>query len=350
MNWPKAKERKEMTHRHSQIVLLLVALFISAAAADAGEAEASWKYLVERTTNQWDALTKKKEVHIDRALVYYGAGAEQAGGQVKGVPEVVYVDGNRNVRAKASYYESPILPFPGERFGLYTIPAGHPGYEPNEPMIATLVPKWAGFFPVKPEVELKKGLRWGSTWYLTIDDYRPEAMFPGTISHEVTGYKKKLGRRCAVIEYKITGEFKSVDHPELLTEKERLVYKGEWHLNGSDTAYFDPAEEIIVEKHQTLSYTSFSEIIQPLEAGKFDGVTTEKEALELVKSGLEDGSIGWVTTKDRATTVAISVSLIPEEAPKSRLLAYLLIIAGAGIVIAAVVLQRKKKGRPSGKR
>jgi hypothetical protein len=286
--------------------------------------------------------------------VYYGAGAKQAGGQVKEVPQVVYVDGNRNVRAKASYYESPILPFPGERFeqytkfGLYTLLPRHPGYEPNEPRTAYLIPKASFFLPVKPEVELKKDVRWDATWHLCIDREMPEAMFPATISHEVTGYKKKQGRKCAVIEYTISGEFKSVDHPELLTEKKRQMYKGEWHLNGNGTAYFDPAEEIIVEKEQTLSYTSFSEIIQPLEAGKFDWVTTEKEALELVKSGLEDGSIGWTTTEDSGTIVAISVSLIPEEPPKSRLLVYLLIIGGAGIVIAVVVLLRKKKASTRG--
>ena len=72
-----------MKLKYGTIVFFLVALFISGAFANAGQAKGSWKYFVERTTTDWDKLTNKKKIHIDRAFVYYGAGVKQAGGPVK---------------------------------------------------------------------------------------------------------------------------------------------------------------------------------------------------------------------------------------------------------------------------
>lgn len=46
---------------------LMIGCVASCTWSEAAEEEASWKYLVERTTSKWDELTKKKEVHIDRA-------------------------------------------------------------------------------------------------------------------------------------------------------------------------------------------------------------------------------------------------------------------------------------------
>jgi hypothetical protein len=300
---------------------LLVGCFGSCTRSEVEEEGPSWKYLVERTVIDWDGLTNKKKTHIDRAFVHYGAGAEQAGGQVKEVPQVVYIHADRSVRAKPSYFESPFVPRDSEKLTLSGKFPGNQGLHRDSPLPLPGLPKAFEIFPLKPEAELRKKSRWNCTWYLTIDDYTPEVMFPATISHEVTGYKKKQGRRCAVIEYTISGEFKSVEQPVLLSQ----AYRGEWHLKGNGTAYFDPAEEIIVKKEQTISRTSRSERLERLEYG----------------------SIGWVPTEDRERTVTISVSLIPEERPKSRLLVYLLIAGGAGIVVAGVVLVLRRKGSSS---
>ena len=307
-----------MKLKYGTIVFFLVALFISGAFANAGQAKGSWKYFVERTTTDWDKLTNKKKIHIDRAFVYYGAGVKQAGGQVKEVPQVVYVDANRKVCARAAYFESPFVPRNSEKLTLSGKFPENQGFDRDSPLPVDGLPKAFEILPLKPKAELKKGLRWNSTWYLYIG-MRPEVMFPATISHEVTGYKKKQGRKCAVIEYGITGEFKSVDHPEVLTERERLTLRGEFYLKGKGTTCFDTAEGIIVEKEQTISWTTLAERVGQDEEGK----------------------VRREPTADKERTVTISVSLIPEEGPKSRLLVYLLI--GAGIVIAAVVLLRRTK-------
>ncbi len=59
---------------------------------------------------------------------------------------------------------------------------------------------------------------------------------------------------------------------------------------------------------------------------------------------LGDGRVEWVTTQDLEESVDILVSLQPQEGGAGGLppAAYVLIIGSAGIVIAAVVLLRKR--------
>ena len=96
--------------RYFVLGFLLTGSFATNSRAEATEKEGSWKYLVERTTTQRDNLTNKEKVYIDRAFVFFGAGAKQAGGQIKSVPQVVYVDEDGDRLAKAVYYESAIVP------------------------------------------------------------------------------------------------------------------------------------------------------------------------------------------------------------------------------------------------
>ena len=298
------------------------------------EEEPSWKYLVKRTNTKQDNFAKKKDVHIDRALVYYGAGAKQAGGQIKTVPNVVYVDEELKPLPEAIYFESAIIPLNPQKLGLFHKFPEHLklpediGSSPDSPLPADGLPKSFSIFPLKPEAEFKSGLSWSCTWYLNIG-WSTKLTFPTTISHKLTGYEQKMGRRCAVIEYVIAGEFKSVDHPERLTEKQRQRLRGEYYLKGSGTAYFDLVEGIIVEKDQTIYWT------------------------ELVKEPWrsEEGKVGWKPTTDRKTTVTISVSLIPEEQPTSGLpvAAYILIVSAAGIVIIGLILLKKKRTNSLGK-
>ena len=66
--------------RYFVLGFLLTGSFATNSRAEVTEKEGSWKYLVERTTTVRDNVANKKEVHIDRVFVYYGAGAKQAGG------------------------------------------------------------------------------------------------------------------------------------------------------------------------------------------------------------------------------------------------------------------------------
>ncbi|MHC4658563.1 MAG: hypothetical protein ACYS83_05215, partial [Planctomycetota bacterium] len=143
--------------RYLVLVFLLAGSF-----ATNTEKEASWKYLVERTIKKKDHITGKKEVHTDRAFVYYGAGAKQAGGQIKSVPQVVYVDEDGNRLAKAVYYESAIVPHDSKKLGLFSMLPGDPGSEPNLPGPAHILPKSFSILPLSPEAGLRKGLNWSS--------------------------------------------------------------------------------------------------------------------------------------------------------------------------------------------
>jgi len=311
--------------RYFVLGFLLTGSFATNSRAEVTEKEGSWKYCVERTTTVRDNVANKKEVHIDRAFVYYGAGAKQAGGQIKSVPQVVYVDEDGDRLAKAIYYESAIVPHDSKKLGLFSMLPGDPGSEPNLPGPADILPKSFSILPLSPEAGLRKGLSWSSTLYVFYGE-TADFPFPATIKHELRRYEQKKGRRCAVINYTIAGRLKMADHPEWFTQEELHTNRGELSLQGGGTAYFDLAEGIIVEKEQTISWTNRGEKL----------------------ARLEDGSIGWTPTADKGRTVAISVSLIPERGPKSRLVVYLLIIGGAGIVIAVLVLLRKKKASTRG--
>ena len=288
--------------------LLLVALlwlgacFANSALTAVVEKRDSWKYLVERTRTERDNLAKKdkEKVFVDKAFVNFGAGPAYETGHIQTFGLEKFTMARKIPRGLAS-----------------DIP-GDIGSEPNLPLPVQLFGSAFNGFPLKLEEELERGLRWHSTLY-AFYGVTPDFPFPVTIWHEVKGYEQKKGRRCALIEYKIAGDLKMSDHPEWFTEEELHKNKSGFGLKGGGIAYFDPVEEIIVEKDQTISWTRFGEKL----------------------SRFEDGKVGWKPTVDEKITVTISVSLIPEEGPKSRLLVYLLI--GAGIVIAAVVLLRKTK-------
>jgi len=300
------------------------------------KAQDSWKYLVQRTIAKKDNITGKKEVHTDRAFVHYGSGAEEAGGQIKEVPQVIYINKNQKPLAKASYYASPFVP---RRIGKLTMSNKFPynlGSNKNSPLPVDGLPNVFDIFPLKTESKLEQGKNWNVTWHL----YRgmnTQITFPATISHRVTGYERKLGRRCAVIKYTIKSEFKSADHPELFTEEQRRELRGEYHLKGEGTAYFDSEENIILDKKQTMSWTSFGEKL----------------------SRLKDGNVGWVTKEDKERTVTINVSLVTDEQPESthqeivyteeqtssnhRAIVYIVIAAGVAALLTLFFIIRKKK-------
>lgn len=247
-----------------------------------GEKVPRCRYFVEKTTTERDKLTmkEKEKVFIDRALVHYGAGAEQAGGQVKTVPQVVYIDKNQKRLPKAAYYESPLIPRDSEKFVLTEKLPLDIGSDPDFPLPVHGLLGAFDIAPVKPTAELKQGLSWSSTWYVHIG-WTTELTFPVTIKHEVKGYEQKKGRKCAVINYTIAGEFK--------TETKRKL-RGEYCLKGNGTAYFDPADGIIVEKEQTVLWTRL---------GK-----------QLKRCG--NGAVGWISQTDEERLVRIRVSLQPD--------------------------------------
>ncbi|MHC4482394.1 MAG: hypothetical protein ACYSW4_02475 [Planctomycetota bacterium] len=329
--------------KYHVLCFMLVASLATNSQAEVIEKESSWKYLVERTTTKWDKLTDKKEIHVDQAFVYYGAGAKQAGGQIKTVPQVVYVDANHKPLRKAVYYESAIVPHDSKKPGLFSMLPGDPGSDPNFPIRADILPKSFSILPLSPEAGLRKGLNWSSTLYLFYGE-SADFPFPATISHEVIGYERKKQRRCAVIEYKIVGGFKMANHPEWFTQEELREYRGGIGVKGGGMAYFDPVEGIIVEKEQTVSWTHFGEKLERL----------------------KDGKIGWVPTVDEEETVTIKVSLQPQEGEAvgteseaeepslppgtgHPLLSYLLIAAVIGIAIVGIILLLRKKAQSTGK-
>lgn len=304
--------------RYFILGFLLVGSFSTNLWGESTERAGSWKYLVKRTRTERDNLAKKdkERVFVDKAFVNFGVGPAYETGRIQTFGLEKFTMARKIPRGLAS-----------------DIP-GDVGSEPNLPLPVQLFGSAFNGFPLKPEEELERGLRWRSTLY-AFYGVTPDFPFPVTIWHEVKGYEQKKSRRCAVIEYTIAGDLKTSDHPEWFTEEQRQKFREEYYLKGIGTAYFDPAEGIIVEKDQTISWTRFGEKLWRF----------------------EDGKVGWKPTADKKTTVTISVSLIPEEQPTSSLpedtdlpvVAYVLILSAAGIVIAGLILLLKKKASSRGK-
>jgi hypothetical protein len=241
------------------------------------------------------------------------------------VPQVVYIDENGNPLAKAAYYGPPIIPRrDAKKYELLNEIGDGIGSEPNRPLPVSILANNFPILPLKPEGQLKEGLEWSAQVYMYI--MVPKLWFPVTINQKMIGYQRKQGRSCMVIEYTLEGELKTPEHASRfvswVVDEGGGETRGEYALKGHGKAYFDAAEEIIVEKEQTLSWTRHGER----------------------GSRLGDGSVEWVTTQDMQESVDILVSLQPQEGGAGGLppAAYVLIIGGAGIVVAAVVLLRRK--------
>jgi len=246
----------------------------------------SWKYMVEVTTTRWDSIRDQNDVFVDRAFVHYGANAKEAGGQNKDIPYIVHVDENNERLKRASGRGSRLQSISIGKLGLCgELPLGA-GYDSNFPFPLDTFAISYDILPMEPPVELERGLRWSSVIYFNIG-WTTEVVFPITISYEVTDYQQKGNRKCAVIKYTLAGEFKTDEHPERITEERRRELRGEYHVNGNGTAYYDSKAGIVVEKEQAIAWTSFGE--------KFEG-----------------GTIGWRTTADDGQCVKIRVSLEPQ--------------------------------------
>lgn len=251
----------------------------------------SWRYLVEKTTVARDRLARKgkEKTFVERAFVYYGAGARQAGGQIKSVPQVVYIDAKHKRLPKAKDPARPIIRGHPARHCLGgELPEGIAA-SPEKAWAARLLAATFDVLPTAPNDQLRKGLAW--TWRPYLCYGVPGLWFRATIRHEVTGYERRRGRMCAVIKYTVAGHFKAADHPERFRPGELLENRGEFRLRGFGTAHFDPEAGIVVEKEQAVSHS----------------ILTEK------LTRLDDGKVAWVRTKDREDSVNFRVLLQPRQ-------------------------------------
>jgi len=285
-----------------------------------------WKYFVERKSTERDNLVKKnrERIRVSRAFAHFGAGAKYAGGQIETVPNVVYVDENKEPLPE---HRGPaIVPSDSQKYTLISKWPEDVGFDPDIPMPVLLFFE-VFFLPMGPEEELKKGLTWNRTlnvYYGETDEFT----FPVEIKHRMTGYKQKKGRKCAVIKYTIAGKFKAADHPERFTQEQLRHERGELGLKGRGTAYFDEAEGIIVEKSQATSFTVYGgRLVSP-----------------------RPGEVVWTPIRDQKHSVEIRVSLLPEgytdeEAAEPGLSAvsYVLITGAVGIITAGVILLLRKR-------
>ena len=246
----------------------------------------NWKYLIERKINKQDTFTNKSEELVARAFIYYGEGSKTAGGQIKEVPQVVYIDSNDQPLTGTAHSSPPFVPTDPNKFGLVLNLIDNIGNEPNFPVPMEGLPRTFSILPFKPEAALKEGLSWNRTIYTTfgiVRDKNDLPIFPVSIRHNVRRYEIKNGRNCAVIDYTISGTHQIVD--------EERRQKGNYNLTGSGTAYYDPVEQIIIEKEQTISWIRSAE-------ANFQG---------------DNESPNWKPTGEINETVNIKISLQSEE-------------------------------------
>ena len=240
-----------------------------------GEQGKSWKYLIERKITDQNKLLEQKEEHLDRAFIYYGKDSEKAGGQVKNVPQVVYIDSNDTPLNEAEYFLTAIQPLDPNKFGLIQHIIYNIGEEPNLPAPADGLQRTFSILPFKPVGVLQKGLSWNRTIYTFYGEvFAPELVFPTNIEHNVREYEILQGRRCAVIDYIISGDF--------LLNRENRDVRAKYILKGKGTAYYDPNEEIIVKKVQTITWERLNERVFLQDNGQW-GWRPDSDYIETVE-------------------------------------------------------------------
>jgi hypothetical protein len=125
-------------------------------------------------------------------------------------------------------------------------------------------------------------LSWNRTIYTFYGElFVPELVFPTNIEHNVRGFEIKMGRNCALIDYTITGVLQGTENDS----------RGKYTLQGKGVAFYDLADEIIVEKEQTISWSRLAETI----------------------AKLDNGQVGWKSTVDDIETTNIKISLVTEQ-------------------------------------
>ena len=282
----------------------------------------SWTYFVKRTTSTNNRHINEEKSNTIRAYVHYGAGAKMAGGQIESVPQVVYVDANDRRFEEYISREPPFIPMLSEKLSMVDNLPEKAGEDANFPVPVQILLQNFELAPLMPQMEFKTGLSWTRTLYTHIG--LSTIVFPVTIEHEVRSYKQHKGRKCAVIDYSITGEFISDDHPEMIPENKRAKLKSVYRMEGKGTAYFDTSEDVLVEKEQLVTW----------------------EVLGKQLGRMDDGSTGWVTSEDRKTTTQIKVLLhISHRASWGRIAAW--VVAGASAIVLSLIWICVKKKKDS---
>lgn len=224
----------------------------------------AWKYLVTKQIRTVDRLGKRDTTEVRRSFVHYGAEAKKAGGQLEGRPQVVHVD--ENLRPLTGHISLPSFEHSSDRLALVAKLPQDMGQDTELPIDTRMFRGEFYIFPVAPDRPLKAGLVWKSTLY--VGSWISKLRYPIEIAQRVVGYAERKGVKCAVIEYSIAGEFRSVDHPEIVPETRRHKLRGEYHLMGKGKAYVDVNAGIIVEKEQVVSLRRLAQKLGWVEKGK----------------------------------------------------------------------------------
>lgn len=237
-----------------------------------------WRYYVKRAVVQRDRVAKREKTWVDYALVEYRAGK----------PKVTYVDEEKRPIEPARHFGPALQPLAGEKLSLTgQLPTfGGPGSGLGWP-VRTVAYSF-DILPMMPATELTPEMMWESTIDMAFDGL-PQAKFAAAVKHVSKGYEERRARRCLKIEYTITGQFKSAEHPERFTAEELSEHRVEYSLSGEGVAYFDPEAGILVEKEQSVSFTSLYQRLR----------------------NLADEKVGWVPQSKKEESVKITLSLEP---------------------------------------
>jgi len=235
-----------------------------------------WIYYVERSAVHKDKLRKEERILVDHVLVKYGAGK----------PQVVYVDEQKRPLERQHSAGQRFQPFPVDKLPRAgRLPTfGGPGSGMGWPV--GIVANCFDILPMIPE----SGLSADEGWEREIEmcfNAAPRTNVMATIKHNTRGYEEIRGRRCLKIDYTVSGAFKAADHPELFSAEELKEREVEYVLSGNGTAYIDAQTGILVDKEQTLTWSSLYRRLRKL----------------------DDRRLGWVSEVDKEESVKVSVSL-----------------------------------------
>jgi len=223
----------------------------------AQEPPPQWRYYLERTIVRRDRIQETEKTWLDRAFMGYGPAK----------PRVTYVDESRTPMEEPRNVGPPIQPIKAEKLSLRDkLPEfGGPGSGLSWPV--NIIAYSFDILPMMPEDELTPKKRWVTKIQMSFEGI-PEATFTAAVNHSSNDYEQRKGRRCLKIEYTVSGEYRSADHPDRFSAEQLKEHRVEFSLSGEGVAYYDPEEGILVEKEQTVTWRSVYERLRRVKDGK----------------------------------------------------------------------------------
>jgi len=254
--------------------------------------EKNVSYLIERSLKLLEKQKNNETTSLhEKTLITYGPLVVNKNGEFRLTPKMhrLSIESNMGkLQRSHTMREGWIF---RQRDSLGMLPKQSPAHIAGDRYRAWILAQMFDPFPLFPRDPVQQGSKWEVTILMALN--REEYIFPTKVVQHFSGFERINGVNCAKIEYSLTGNLRTAEHPEMLKSRIAKQIKPEYTLSGHGTVYFDPEAGIIVRKVHEVKWTKEW-------TGKLDPALVRKYP-------------SWVVDVDQVTTCRITAELIPNE-------------------------------------